>query len=214
MRFASQPMSKLVRLTKQTAHQNPITQFQLWYKDALSMLDDVSANTMALGTCCIKTGFPSVRMVLLKGVDEKGFRFFTNYKSRKAKEIEKNPKVALCFYWTALKRQVRVEGFCEKLSPEESDQYFNSRPLGSRIGACVSKQSEPLESREAFERELQQFSEKVKQSGTIKRPEHWGGYRVKPVAMEFWQEGQDRLHDRFRYTFIDYGSWKLEMLYP
>ena len=166
---------------------------------------------MTLATAT-KAGEPDARIVLLKSFDDQGFVFYTNYQSRKAKELSDNPQACLLFYWAQLWRQVRIEGTVEKVSDEESEKYFQSRPLGSKLGAWASNQSEVIESREVLEA---RFAELEKRFGdNVPRPPHWGGYRVKPIAIEFWQGQDNRLHDRLRYRFQKDGLWVIERLGP
>lgn len=166
---------------------------------------------MTLATAT-RFGLPSARIVLLKSFDERGFVFFTNYNSRKGIELEENAQACLLFYWPQLWRQVRIEGTVERVSADESDQYFNSRPLGSRIGAWASEQSSAIESRAALDRRFQEFSWKF--GDNVPRPPHWGGYRVKPNVIEFWQGQDNRLHDRLRFKSKDDGEWSIERLAP
>jgi pyridoxamine 5'-phosphate oxidase len=165
--------------------------------------------TMATAT---KHGLPSARIVLLKDFDERGFTFYTNYNSHKGAELHDNPKAALVFFWKELERQVRIEGVVEKVSEQESDEYFNSRPTGSRIGAWSSPQSSVIENRSILDENVTKYS--VQFADEIPRPAHWGGYRVKPVAIEFWQGRSSRLHDRLLYTLQEDNSWKIERLAP
>ena len=199
-------------LTKLAADRDPIEQFDRWLKElshhGVSELDTIS---MTLATAD-ENGQPSARIVLLKSYDHRGFVFYTNYHSRKGRELDQNSRVSLLFYWPAVARQVRIEGRVEKVSQEESDQYFASRPLGSRIGAWASEQSRPVEKRELLEKRFEEFSEKF--GDNVPRPPHWGGYRVKPVTIEFWQGRDNRLHDRLRYSRQDDGSWLIERLAP
>jgi pyridoxamine 5'-phosphate oxidase len=184
---------------------DPLRQFRRWFDDAQQVVRAPEA--MAVATAAAD-GAPSVRMVLLKAMDERGLVFFTHYTSRKGRELEANAQAALLFYWDPLGRQVRVEGAVEHVSAEESDTYFATRPLGARIGAAVSRQSEVLAERAELERRVAELA------GTEPpRPETWGGYRVVPAAWEFWQHRDDRLHDRFRYTRRA-GAWLIERLYP
>jgi pyridoxamine 5'-phosphate oxidase len=167
--------------------------------------------SMTLGTAS-KDGQPSARIVLLKSFDDRGFVFYTNYHSRKGKELSDNPRACLLFYWPQLWRQVRVEGDVEKVSTAESEAYFQSRPLGSRLGAWASNQSEVVETREVLE---SRFAELEKRFGEdVPRPEHWGGYRLKPNSIEFWQGRDNRLHDRLLYRLQEDGSWSIERLGP
>ena len=159
-----------------------------------------------------KDGKPSARIVLLKGFDERGFVFFTNYESNKGKALDENPNAALIFFWKEIERQVRIEGVIEKISAAESDEYFFSRPEGSRIGAWASPQSKIIKNRNILEENVQRFSNEFKNS--IPRPPHWGGYRVMPELIEFWQGRSNRLHDRIQYTKTGSGSWKVDRLAP
>jgi len=158
-------------------------------------------------------GKPSARIVLLKGIDHRGFLFYTNYLSRKGRELEKNPRAALVLYWPALNRQVRVLGRVSKLSAAESDEYFNSRPAGSRFSAAVSPQSSVIPSRAVLERKLAKLKAEYPDAAPP-RPKHWGGYLVRPAEIEFWQQGEDRLHDRLRYLRGRNESWNVERLAP
>jgi pyridoxamine 5'-phosphate oxidase len=158
-------------------------------------------------------GKPSARMVLLKGFDQNGFVFYTNYESRKGHELDENPRAALVFYWPELERQIRIEGRVEKLAQDESDAYFASRPLGSRLGAWASRQSEVISGRQVIESRLQELETEYKDRA-IPRPPHWGGYRVRPEAIEFWQGRPSRLHDRLRYRKLEDGRWVIERLSP
>ena len=184
---------------------DPLRQFRRWFDDAQEVVRAPEAMAVATAT---SSGAPSVRMVLLKGADERGLVFFSHYTSRKRRELEGNPQAALLFYWDPLGRQVRVEGRVERVSTEDSDAYFATRPAGARIGAVVSRQSEVLEDRAELERRVAELA------GTDPpRPETWGGFRLVPEAWEFWQHRDDRLHDRFRYTRSD-GGWVSDRLYP
>ncbi len=190
---------------------NPFEQFQLWFEQALNaQIREPNAMTLATATT---EGKPSARIVLLKGFDQKGFVFYTNYNSLKGRQLIDNPYAALVFLWNDLERQVRIEGKVERLSPEESDIYYYSRPFGSQLGAWVSNQSEIIASREVLEKRLEEFSAKY-QSETIKRPSHWGGFRVIPTEIEFWQGRPNRLHDRLRYCQNDRGDWTIDRLAP
>ena len=159
-----------------------------------------------------KDSRPCARIVLLKSFDEGGFVFFTNYNSRKGGELAENARACLLFYWAPLWRQVRIEGVVEKIPPAESDEYFQSRPLGSKIGAWASDQSQPIASRGELEKRFEEFGAKF--SDNVPRPPHWGGFRVKPDVIEFWQGRENRLHDRLVYTRESDGSWRLERLAP
>ena len=190
---------------------NPFTQFQQWFDQALAaQLLEPNAMTVATATA---DGKPKARMVLLKDFDERGFVFYTNYNSQKGQELAENPQASLVFWWAELERQVRISGRVEKVSETESDKYFYSRPLNSRLGAWASNQSEVIESREVLTRQLQELQTKY-HNQDIKRPPHWGGLRVIPTEIEFWQGRPSRLHDRLRYTRLDDGTWKIERLSP
>jgi pyridoxamine 5'-phosphate oxidase len=199
-------------LIKTSVDRNPIRQFQVWIDEVhRSGVSEQDAISMTLATAT-KDGKPDARIVLLKSFDELGFVFYTNYQSRKAKELGESPRACLLFYWPQLWRQVRIEGTVAKVSAEESDAYFQSRPLGSKLGAWASNQSEVIENREALEA---RFAELQKRFGDdVPRPPHWGGYRVKPTAIEFWQGQDNRLHDRLRYRLQENGSWMIERLGP
>lgn len=198
------------QLNKSDAADNPIDQFDKWFKEALD--DDLTdANAMTLATAT-NHGKPSARIVLLKGVDEQGFRFYTNYRSRKGQELEANPQSALCFYWAELNRQIRVEGQVKRASVEVSAEYFSKRPRKSQLSAHASKQSSIVSSRKAlendFEKTKKQFEDKQ-----VARPEHWGGYILDPSVIEFWQGRPGRLHDRIVYTKKG-SSWNISRLAP
>ncbi|MBS1669398.1 MAG: pyridoxamine 5'-phosphate oxidase [Bacteroidetes bacterium] len=202
---------KMQTLLEKDLPADPIQQFGKWWEEAIrSQIDEV--NAMTLATCC-RSGIPSARIVLLKGYDEKGFVFFTNYESFKGHQLEENPRACLVFFWKELERQVRITGIAEKLNEGDNDEYFNSRPEGSRIGAHASPQSHVIAGRKWLEEnELkirQQFEGKE-----IKRPLHWGGYCIKPVNIEFWQGRPNRLHDRIQYSLQGGGNWKMERLAP
>jgi pyridoxamine 5'-phosphate oxidase len=201
---------KLKTLTEQEVQKHPIDQFSQWWQEALAAkIDEVNAMTLATAS---PTGIPDARIVLLKEYDAHGFVFFTNYTSTKGQQLEENPHATLVFFWKELERQVRINGHVERVSDEESDQYYNSRPEGSRIGAWASPQSQVIESREWLEEQDQKFRE-IFTSNPIMRPPHWGGYRVRPVRMEFWQGRPSRLHDRLCYIHQQ-GSWIIERLAP
>jgi pyridoxamine 5'-phosphate oxidase len=197
-------------LSEQDLSPSPFQQFSLWFEQALSAgICEPNAMTLATST---PDGVPSARIVLLKGFDERGFVFYTNYRSAKGIEMEANPHAALVFYWCELERQVRVAGSVERVSAEESDTYFHSRPAGSRLGAWASAQSSVVPSREFLEAEFQAFEQRFGQAD-IPRPEHWGGYRVVPHSVEFWQGRPSRLHDRLRYQLKE-ERWQVERLSP
>jgi pyridoxamine 5'-phosphate oxidase len=189
---------------------DPILQFKSWYNDALKS-GNPYCNAMALSTAD-KNGRPSSRYVLLKEITENGFVFYTNYQSRKANDIEQNPYVALTFFWPELERQVRIEGIVEKLDAKESDTYFQSRPIGSKIAAWASPQSIVIENRNLLQSSADEISIKYKNKH-LPRPDFWGGYIVIPDMVEFWQGRPDRLNDRIRYMKQD-ELWKIERLAP
>jgi pyridoxamine 5'-phosphate oxidase len=189
---------------------SPITQFQNWFDEALQAnLPDVNAMTLATATV---QGKVSARIVLLKSFDKRGFCFYTNYDSRKGKELAQNPGAALVFFWQSLERQVRVEGVVVRLSDEESNEYFHSRPFGSQIGAIASPQSREIPDRETLEAAYASLEEKY-MNQIVPRPGHWGGYRLVPERVEFWQGRENRLHDRIVYT-REGGGWKRARLAP
>ena len=190
---------------------DPFKQFANWFADAAAA-DIRDVNAMSLATVR-RDGTPAVRIVLLKGVSEHGFVFFTNYESAKAREMAENPRVALNLFWVQLARQIRVNGRVEKTSANESEEYFHSRPLGSQLGAWASRQSEVITNRAALETQLAEVTKRF-EGGTIPLPPHWGGYRVMPETIEFWQGRTNRLHDRFRYTRQSDGSWLIDRLSP
>lgn len=189
---------------------DPIAQFQIWWNEAIaSNAAEVNAMTLATAT---KDGKPSARTVLLKGIHKNGFVFFTNYESRKGGEIAENPHAALLFFWKELERQVRIEGRIGKIDTAESDEYFNSRPLESRIGAWTSPQSQVIPGRQYLEDKEKAIEDEFRNK-EVPRPQNWGGYVVIPESMEYWQGRPGRLHDRILYTF-DRNGWKKERLAP
>lgn len=198
-------------LEEQGADSNPFRQFESWYRDVQATSNpDPSAMTLATAT---PEGAPSARIVLLKSFDQRGFVFFTNYHSRKGHELMHNPRAALLFHWPELVRQIRIEGITHRVSAEESDAYFRTRPRGSQIGALASDQSRPIENRKMLEDRVSELSAELRDQ-EVPRPPHWGGYRLVPSALEFWQGRQDRLHDRIRYTRTTGGEWRMERLSP
>lgn len=196
-------------LVESEAADNPFDQFALWFGQAVEA-GVAEVNAMTLATVDAQ-GQPSARIVLLKGYDEQGFCFYTNYQSRKGRELEHHPQASLLFFWPTLERQVRLEGLVSKVSAEESDTYYASRPLGSRIGAWVSPQSQPV-SREVLEQRTAELTESL--GSNPSRPPHWGGYRLAPAAIEFWQGRPSRLHDRLLYTRAAGGTWERTRLAP
>nr|MBC7612588.1 pyridoxamine 5'-phosphate oxidase [Pseudopedobacter sp.] len=191
--------------------ENPYSQFEKWFNEALNA-KVLEPNAMTLATANTN-GIPSARIVLLKEFTDEGFVFYTNYNSQKGKEIESNPYAALIFFWADLERQIRIEGVAEKVSEEESNQYFNSRPKGSQLGALTSPQSQTIASREFLEKKLADLEKQYEDKEVIK-PEHWGGYRVIPNRIEFWQGRSSRLHDRIVYIQEKDKNWKFERLAP
>ena len=190
---------------------DPVTQFLAWFDDARSaQLREPNAMTLATAT---PDGVPSARIVLLKGVDERGFVFYTDYRSRKGSELAANPRAALVFHWMELERQVRVTGEVERVSRAESERYFASRPFGSRVGAWTSHQSQVIAGREDLERRESEVAARFA-DGDVPLPSHWGGYRVLPSDVEFWQGRPSRLHDRLRYVRSGEGGWRIERLSP
>lgn len=213
---------KLASLEEVDVASNPIDQFTRWWNEAVaSQIDEVNAMTLATVNAA---GVPAARIVLLKGYNPEGFIFFTNYESDKGKNLAQNPNAALVFFWKELERQIRIEGTVQKVSAEESDRYFNSRPASSRIGAWASPQSAVIENRLVIEQNVEHYTS-IFANDSIERPDHWGGYIVKPTSIEFWQGRSSRLHDRIRYKLETSGynaatdtrtdaNWKIERLAP
>jgi pyridoxamine 5'-phosphate oxidase len=199
-------------LRRAEMHSDPIEQFATWFSTAVnSGLPDANAMSLATAT---RSGKPSARIVLLKAFDQRGFVFFTNYQSGKGNDLEANPQAALTFYWMPLERQVRIEGSAEKTSREESESYFHSRPRGSQLGAWVSHQSEIIDARRILDARLAEMTERFAGQDVIELPPHWGGYRIVPTTIEFWEGRPNRLHDRFRYTRESGNAWRLDRLAP
>ncbi len=198
----------LKELVESEVASNPVDQFTRWWQDAVdSAIDEANAMTLATAS---PDGLPSARIVLLKEFSQSGFVFFTNYNSYKGSQLADNPKACLVFFWKELERQVRITGLVEKVSELESDEYFFSRPEDSRLGAAISPQSQVIESRDWLEEKFRNAGKGVH----IVRPPHWGGYRVRPILVEFWQGRPGRLHDRLQYSLKDDGGWGLERLAP
>jgi pyridoxamine 5'-phosphate oxidase len=190
---------------------NPIKQFELWFRRALSAnLPEPNAMTLATAS---KHSVPSARIVLLKAFDENGFTFFTNYQSPKGRDLDENPRAALVLFWAPLERQIRISGRVSRVSKDISEEYFHHRPVGSQLGAWASRQSEVLENREELEKHLEEVSRQYA-GKVVPLPPHWGGYRVVPETIEFWQGRPNRLHDRFRYTRSADHEWEIERLSP
>jgi len=199
-------------LDEATISRDPIDQFAAWYDAAVAAgVPEPEAMTLSTAT---SAGRPSARIVLLRGFDARGFCFFTNYASRKGRELEENPWASLTFHWAALERQVRIEGCVERTSSSESDAYFASRPTASRIGAWGSPQSEVIPDRGALEDLVSRFRAVHPADAAIPRPQHWGGFRVVPDRIEFWQGRPSRLHDRLRFSRAPSGPWSLDRLAP
>ena len=190
---------------------DPVRQFNMWWHEALEA-KIIEVNAMILATASAD-GMPSARTVLMKEFSEKGFTFFTNYNSFKGQQLSENPKACLLFFWKELERQVRITGIVEKLSSEESNAYFQSRPRASQLGAVVSPQSQVIESRQWLDEKYKEIFMQFENT-TVQRPLHWGGYIVRPVIIEFWQGRPGRLHDRIQYTLLENGGWKIERLAP
>jgi pyridoxamine 5'-phosphate oxidase len=198
-------------LDESAVHRDPIRQFQAWFDAATEAgIPEPHAVTVATAT---RQGRPSARVVLMRGFDQRGFTFFTNYRSRKGAEIDANPFASMVFFWQPMERQVRVEGTIVRVSEAESDAYFRGRPTGSKLGAWVSHQSGVVASRAVLESELEAIRKRFP-GDEIPRPLHWGGYRVVPDAIEFWQGRRNRLHDRILYRKTEAGGWRIERLSP
>ncbi|NJB35028.1 pyridoxamine 5'-phosphate oxidase [Croceivirga sp. JEA036] len=200
------------QLTEAEIGDNPMQLFQQWFYEVEASDGVDEPNAMTVATIGLD-GFPKSRVVLMKRFTHEGFIFYTNYKSEKGKAIAVNPNLCLSFFWPNLERQVIIKGTAEKLAENLSDGYFESRPRGSQLGALVSEQSEPVTSRDVLEERLQQL-EKEYDGQEINRPEHWGGYLVRPVSLEFWQGRPNRLHDRIRFELQEDYDWKIDRLQP
>lgn len=203
---------KLQSLDIQDVSENPMEQFNVWFQEALQS-DLREPNAMVLATSD-KSNMPSARVVLLKGVSERGFVFFTNFESKKGQELEENPKAAVVFNWLELERQIRIQGLVEKISDEEATTYFQSRPKGSQIGAWASPQSQVIANRAILEQNQSEFEAEYASENILPKPPHWGGYRVVPQTIEFWQGRSSRLHDRIFYTLQEDFTWKIVRLAP
>ena len=201
----------LASLARDSIDTDPFRQFEHWFQEALKA-EVLEPNAMTLATVDAQ-GHPSARIVLLKSVDPAGFVFFTNYQSSKGQQLAANPQAALVFFWKELERQVRIEGRVEKISRAESERYFQSRPRGSQIGAAASNQSQVVANRTVLETRFQDLEARYVEQD-IPTPAHWGGYRLTPDLLEFWQGRRNRLHDRLRYRLLDSGDWSIERLEP
>lgn len=199
------------QLNEAMVHQNPIEQFKIWFQEALnSEVPEVNAFVLATVS---KDNKPSARVVLLKGIENNGFDFYTNYTSRKANEIEVNKNAAMVFFWHDLERQIRIEGILEKTTEQNSDEYFSSRPRESQIGAWSSPQSSVIDDRSIIENNVEKFSKEFGNK-EVTRPKHWGGYHLSPTVIEFWQGRPNRLHDRIQYRKKKNGNWEFVRLAP
>lgn len=202
---------RLKTLSEEEVQPNPFAQFEVWWQEALAAkIEEVNAMTLSTASA---DGVPAGRIVLLKGYNEKGFVFFTNYQSFKGNHLTENPRASLLFFWKELERQVRITGISQQLSAAENDEYYYSRPAGSRIGAWASPQSQVIDSRQWLEARVDAITKEF-EGKNIARPQHWGGYCVKPVSIEFWQGRSSRLHDRIQYTLQPNGLWAIERLAP
>ena len=190
---------------------DPLSQFEKWWRDAVSAeIPEVNAMTVATASA---DGMPSARTMLLKGFSQQGFLFFTNYNSYKGQQLSENPRACLVFFWKELERQVRITGIVTRASDAESDEYFNSRPVASQVGAIVSPQSQVIDSRQWLDDRNKKLTNELSKE-KIQRPTHWGGFLLRPVIIEFWQGRPGRLHDRIQYSLSDDGGWKIDRLAP
>ncbi len=191
--------------------ENPLELFKKWFSRA-EQTEINDPNALALATSN-ENNQPNVRMVLLKGLSEKGFVFYTNFNSRKGSDLKSNQKASMCFHWKSLRRQVRILGKVEKVNDKEADEYYNSRPYKNKIGAWASSQSSILDKRENFIKKIKEFELKYPEGNTIPRPPHWSGWRLVPEEVEFWLDGEGRIHERLNYK-INNGKWSKNLLYP
>ena len=191
---------------------DPIQLFKIWMEEAKkSELNDPNALSLATSN---KNNFPSVRMVLLKNFNKNGFVFYTNLKSQKGNELKDNPKAAMCFHWKSLSRQIRVNGTASQILDEDADQYYNSRAYESRIGAWASKQSEELNNRDQLMNSIKEYKKKYSDEKKVPRPSHWSGWNLSPLSIEFWLDGDNRIHERLKYTKDSSGRWNKFLLSP
>lgn len=201
----------LKTLTESDVHTDAIAQFEIWWKEAIdSKIDEVNAMTLATAS---SDGVPAARIVLMKGFSRDGFIFYTNYDSFKGRQLSENPRACLVFFWKELERQVRITGLVSRTNAVESDDYFNSRPVGSRLSAIVSPQSKVISGRDWLEAQAQKIAA-LNEGKPLQRPAHWGGFQVNPVTIEFWQGRSNRLHDRLQYSLNEDGTWTIERLAP
>ncbi len=201
----------LKTLTESDVHTDAIAQFEIWWKEAIdSKIDEVNAMTLATAS---SDGVPAARIVLMKGFSRDGFIFYTNYDSFKGRQLSENPRACLVFFWKELERQVRITGLVSRTNAVESDDYFNSRPVGSRLSAIVSPQSKVISGRDWLEAQAQKIAA-LNEGKPLQRPAHWGGFLVNPVTIEFWQGRSNRLHDRLQYSLNEDGTWTIERLAP
>ena len=193
--------------------EDPYELFEKWFEEAKKKeIND--PNALALGTASKESGVPSVRMVLLKGFDRNGFVFYTNLNSQKGNELKKNPKASMCFHWKSLLRQVRINGIVQKVSKKVADEYYNSRGYESRIGAWASKQSTVLNNRDELLNSIEEYKKKYSNKNDVPRPEHWSGWNLIPISIEFWLDGDSRIHERLKYTKDTEGNWVKSLLSP
>ena len=190
---------------------NPVNLFKEWFKKA-ETTEPNDPNALSLATAD-KSGRPKVRMVLLKGFSDDGFTFYTNFNSSKGKDLKENPKASMCFHWKSLLRQIRIYGNVVQVSDKEADDYYNSRPYKNRISAWASSQSQTLDKRNTFLEKIREFEKKYPDESNVPRPPHWSGWRVIPDEIEFWVDGEGRIHERLNYKIKD-GKWEKELLYP
>ncbi len=200
------------RLNRENLAQDPFEQFELWMAEAKTHQSIKQPYAMTLATAT-KTGVPSARTVLLRGVDIRGFVFYTNYDSQKSQELSENPQAALVFYWAPLDRQIRITGQISKVTDQESDDYFQTRPRGSQVGAWSSSQSQKIDNRSILEQQVKGIEDKF-ENQPVTRPPFWGGFRLSPTTIDFWQSGENRLHDWFRYTNHAETGWQIDRLSP
>ena len=191
---------------------NPVNLFKEWFKKA-ETTEPNDPNALSLATAD-KSGRPKVRMVLLKGCSDDGFTFYTNFNSSKGKDLKENPKASMCFHWKSLLRQIRIVGELNNVSDKDADAYYNSRSYGSRIGAWASKQSSILKNRDELLKSIETFKKKYEDKDKVPRPDHWSGWNLKPSSIEFWLDGDNRIHERLKYTLDNNNNWEKSLLSP